>query len=63
MKWITLNDGSLVNLERVSHICVATWPTIEYHNTDVRIVEMFKDNAEAIARMEYLRKLLTAERK
>ncbi len=62
MKWITLNNGDLVNLDNIMYICVARGLTVEYYdNTGTPIVEIFKDNAEANERMEYLQKLLTEE--
>lgn len=59
MKWITLNDGSLVNLEKISYICVAMGSTIEYYDgMDAPVVERFKDDAEAAARLVRLREHL-----
>lgn len=57
MKWIRLNDGSLLNLEKYVYIRRSE-NSVKYFETDATTTERFHKPSEAEARMRELEKIL-----
>lgn len=58
MKWIRLNDGNLLNLEKI--MCISLFINrVEFsYSAEKRVCELFHDPSEAEARMRELEKIL-----
>lgn len=56
--WIELNDGKLLNLEKVQRIATQFDLVLYYFSEKERCVEMFKSPRDVETRMEDLKKLL-----
>lgn len=65
MKWIELNDGTLLNLENVAHIemfCYESGTTdLRYTHAYGNATECFETMEEAQERLDNLKKLLLAD--
>lgn len=58
MKWIRLNDGNLLNLEKIIYIRTGQKSVVYCDETDTPVQEIFGKQSEAEARMRELEKIL-----